>query len=137
MIILYPSIDTVAILCILIEAIAYLYIDLYMEPLSPPPLYTEDTASTGGGGCPGWGEDKFCEGEKGGGLEGKNWLHCCLFCSDSEADILAFARLRSVEELHLRIKISLFSGASDFELVEWRRYLKGGGVEGWNGFCQD
>ena len=40
-----PRIDTFAILCILIEAIAYLYIDLYMEPLSPPPLYTEDTAS--------------------------------------------------------------------------------------------
>ena len=36
-----PSIDTGTILCILFEAVAY----LYMEPLSPPALYTADTAS--------------------------------------------------------------------------------------------
>ena len=47
-----PSIYTVDILCILFEAIAYLYIDLYMEPLSPPPLYTEDTASLNRAGAP-------------------------------------------------------------------------------------
>ena len=43
-----PSIYTVAILCILFEAIAY----LYMEPLSPPALYTADTASINRAGVP-------------------------------------------------------------------------------------
>ena len=52
MIIVSPSIDTVAILLILFEAIAYLYMDLYIEPLSPPPLYTADTASTNRAGAP-------------------------------------------------------------------------------------
>ena len=35
------SIYTVTILCIIFEAIAY----LYMQPLSPPALYTANTAS--------------------------------------------------------------------------------------------
>ena len=56
MIIVSPIIDTVAILLILFEAIAYLYMDLYMdlytEPLSPPPLYTADTASLNRAGGP-------------------------------------------------------------------------------------
>ena len=43
-----PSTNTVAIICILFEAIAY----LYMEPLSPPALYTEDTASLNKAGAP-------------------------------------------------------------------------------------
>ena len=48
-----PSIYTVDILCILFEAIAYLYIDLYiMESLSPPALYTADTASLKRAGAP-------------------------------------------------------------------------------------
>ena len=47
-----PSTNTVAILCILFEAIAYLYMDLYMEPLSPPPLYTAYTASLNRAGGP-------------------------------------------------------------------------------------
>ena len=48
-----PSTNTRTILCILIEAYAYLYLDLYiehiaylyMQPLSPPALYTANTAS--------------------------------------------------------------------------------------------
>ena len=47
-----PSIYTVAILCLLFEAYAYLYMDLYIEPLSLPPLYTADTARTNRAGAP-------------------------------------------------------------------------------------